>query len=122
MQALYLRPDNMATRLAWLSAGVGAAAVSVALLGPWALALWLLPDVALLLGVSRELPEDGRLAPRAVPLYNTVHALPGPLIVVTAGIVVSPALLGLGLIWLSHVAVDRACGYGPRDRDGQQRG
>ena len=122
MHALYLRPDNIATRLAWLSAGVGAAAVSIALLGPWALALWLLPDLALLLGYSPEHSKDGRLAPRAVPIYNAVHALPGPLALVIAGLVVSPAVLGLGLIWLSHVAVDRACGYGLRDRDGNQRG
>jgi hypothetical protein len=121
MHALPLRPDNIATRLAWLSGGMGAAAVSVALLGPWALALWLLPDLALLLGFSRELSKNGRLARRAVPLYNAAHALPGPLIVAIAGLVASPSLLGLGLIWLSHVAVDRACGYGLRDRHGFQR-
>jgi hypothetical protein len=30
-------------------------------------------------------------------------------------------VLALGLTWISHVAIDRAVGYGPRTRDGWQR-
>ena len=42
----------------------------------WAVPLiWLAPDVALLGGLT-----DGRLDPRAVPVYNAVHSLAGPAI------------------------------------------
>jgi len=100
---------------------VGSLVAAMLVFSPWAPALWLVPDVALLAGLSKDMARDGRLAPRAVPLYNALHALPGPLALIAAGAVTTPAVLGLGLIWLSHVAGDRALGYGLRDRDGFQR-
>lgn len=122
MQAIALPlPRNLAGRLAVLAAGLAAQAGAVVLVGPWALALWLVPDVALLAGLSRDSNAAGRLAPRAVPLYNAVHALPGPLVAVAAGALASPALLAVGLVWLSHVLVDRAAGYGLRAPDGSVR-
>lgn len=115
-------PRNLPARISVLAAGLAAQAGAIALIGPWALPLWLLPDIALLAGISREANAAGRLAPRAVPLYNAVHALPGPLAVVAAGALASPEVLGLGLVWLSHVVVDRAAGYGLRAPDGSVRG
>ena len=103
-------------------AGLAALGGSIVLLGPWALALWLAPDVALLAGWSREFAADGRLAPRAVPLYNALHALPGPLALTALGLLAGPAVLGLGVLWLSHVLIDRSLGYGLRTPDGRQRG
>jgi hypothetical protein len=118
-QTAFRRP---VARAALLVAGVAAQAGAIAVLGPWTLALWLLPDVALLAGISREAGGAGRLAPRAVPLYNGLHALPGPVALVGLGALVGPLCLGLGLVWLSHVLVDRAAGYGLRAADGTQRG
>ena len=51
-------------------AGLASLAGAVVLIGPWAFALWLAPDVALLAGFQRGLAEHGRLAPRAVPFYT----------------------------------------------------
>ncbi len=90
-------------------------------LGPWTLAFWLVPDLALLAGISREHNDAGRLAPRAVPLYNALHAFAGPIALVALGAATGPALLAIGLVWLSHVLVDRAAGYGLRAPDGSQR-
>ena len=77
--------------------------------------------VSLLTGASRELNAAGRLAPRAVPLYNAAHALPGPVAALAIGVLVSPTVLGLGFVWLSHVTIDRAAGYGLRAPDGSVR-
>lgn len=51
-----------------------------------------------------------------------MHALPGPLGLIAVGALASPTVLALGLVWLSHVAVDRAAGYGLRAADGGIRG
>ena len=108
-------------RAALMALTAAAAAVAAAWLSsPWILLAWLVPDVALIAGMSSEFAGQGRLAPRAVRAYNALHALPGPVGVIAAGVVV-PALLGPGLLWLSHVLADRALGYGLRARDGWQR-
>lgn len=103
-------------------AGLAALGGSIALLGPWALAFWLVPDVALIAGFRKGFAEDGRLAPRAVPAYNALHAIPGPLTLTAAGAVAGPVVLGAGVLWLSHVLLDRAMGYGLRTPEGDQRG
>lgn len=122
MTAIYLHPTNAVTRFTSLVAGLAAGAGAFVLLGPWALALWLLPDLALIAGMSRDFAGRGRLAPRAVGAYNAVHAYPGPILLAAAGLLLSPVLLGLGLLWISHVAIDRASGYGLRTADGFVRG
>jgi hypothetical protein len=81
------------------------------------------PDVALFLGVGRGL-QPGQLHPRAVPLYNLLHRVWGPLLL---GLAAATGLLGTGflvgaLAWGLHVAIDRAVGYGLRTPDGFQRG
>lgn len=80
------------------------------------------PVLALLLGAGRGL-APGQLHPRAVPVYNAVHRLAGPV-----ALLVAAPVLGLsvgwfiaGLAWGTHVALDRALGYGLRRRDGFQR-
>lgn len=102
------------------------AALAAALLAPggggWhALAFALAPDLALLVGIAPNLVR-GQLHPRAVPLYNAVHGVTGPLLLGLA------ALLWLGMPWLVgalawalHIAVDRTAGYGQRTREGFQR-
>jgi hypothetical protein len=88
--------------------------------GHWAPALigMLGPDVALLGGMG-----GGCLNPRAVPLYNLLHMywLPVALMAVAATGVIALGWFVLGLAWTTHIAVDRALGYGLRGRDGYQR-
>jgi hypothetical protein len=78
------------------------------------------PDLALLFGMGPGL-EKGRLHPRAVPLYNALHSLVGPVLLAAAAIALGPwALIG-ALAWGLHVSFDRLVGYGVRTRDGFQR-
>lgn len=88
---------------------------------PWwgAILLWLAPDAGLLAGAAGgKAPQQ--LHPRAVPLYNALHRFHGPAVLgaaAAAGII--PAVLPLA--WASHIAIDRALGYGLRTREGFQR-
>jgi hypothetical protein len=84
------------------------------------------PDVALL-GQPFTRHERGQLNRAWVPIYNTLHFPLLPLAVVVFfsfyGSTNDQAAPGftLGLMWLAHIAVDRALGYGLRNRDGWQR-
>jgi hypothetical protein len=74
--------------------------------GPWTLLAWLLaPDLAAL----------GYLAGRRVGivLYDLVHATPGPLALLVLGLALDapPAWLA-ATVWLAHIGMDRAVGYG----------
>src|SRR4051794_23640843 len=98
----------------WHAAGGGvlAAGVSAAVL----------PDVALVYGIAPGLAR-GQLAPRAVPLYNALHAPWGPLAFLATGVALGSGLVvAVGLGWALHLAVDRAVGYGPRTADGFRAG
>ena len=86
-------------------------------------AFLVLPDLAMLVGIGQpHLPRQ--LPARAVPYYNALHHPVVPLaflgVVVVAGL--GPAWFVGGLAWLSHIAIDRAVGYGFRTPDGWQRG
>jgi hypothetical protein len=82
--------------------------------GPWwqVAAFGAAPDLALLLGVGAM--AQGRLHPRAVPAYNLLHRLWGP-------VLLAPFLPVAALAWGFHVVLDRAVGYGLRTPDGFQR-
>ena len=111
-----------ARRIAYgtLFAGSLAAAIAVSGAGTWQIWVFLvLPDVALLLGMGRGL-ERGRLHPRAVPLYNALHRLAGPVALGIASIWLSPEWLAGALAWAAHIFIDRSVGYGFRSRDGYQ--
>jgi hypothetical protein len=82
------------------------------------------PDLAFLAGIGQGVPiERGQMPSRAVPLYNALHRLWGPLALTAAGLVPAAPdwVLVAGLIWGFHVAFDRALGYGLRTADGRQR-
>ncbi len=81
-----------------------------------------MPDIALFLGIGSGLAA-GQLHPRAVPLYNALHAPAGPLALAAVVIAASlPAGYLVGaLAWALHIAVDRVAGYGLRTPDGFQR-
>jgi hypothetical protein len=78
------------------------------------------PDLALAYGAGPGMSR-GQLHPRAVPAYNAVHRFWAPAALLAVGAVAGPWLLVLGLAWATHVAVDRAVGYGLRDAEGFQR-
>lgn len=68
-------------------------------------ALILVPDLALL----------GYLAGKRVGAiaYNTTHSLVGSLLLLGAGLFLTqPLAMSIALIWIAHIGVDRAVGYG----------
>ncbi len=108
-------------RLAALAAAVGLFVGALAVAGASTWQLWALlvaPDIALLLGLAPGL-ERGQLHPRAVRLYNALHAPAGPLALAAVALLAGDdAWLAGALAWGAHIAIDRAAGYGPRDRQG----
>ncbi|MEU5107632.1 DUF4260 family protein [Streptomyces sp. NPDC021354] len=96
--------------------------------GLLAFAFLLAPDLTMLIGVREAASAGlvrGRLLPRAVPYYNAVHHPLVPLalmVVYTFGVFVwAPAFAAL-CGWMAHISYDRAFGYGPRTKEGFQRG
>jgi hypothetical protein len=118
MSSVTVLSVSPARRVALGLAGIVAATIAALVAGPWVLAAWLVPDLALIAGFA----APGRLKPSRVRAYNVAHSLPGPIVLIALGAVTGGLVLGLGLVWLSHVALDRALGYGLRGRDGWQRG
>ncbi len=115
--------------IAWAAAGSALLAVAIIAaaqrdVGPLPFVLFvLLPDLAFLAGLGQ--PHAPRqLPPRAVPLYNIAHHPLVPVVVVAAAAAVPlpPFWLVGGLVWLVHIAFDRALGYGHRTSDGWQQG
>lgn len=82
------------------------------------------PDLAFLAGVGQTGSlERGQMPARAVPAYNALHRIWGPLALGALAVVglIPPVLLVGALTWGAHVCVDRAVGYGLRTSDGFQR-
>ncbi|MFD6167370.1 DUF4260 family protein [Streptomyces coeruleorubidus] len=126
-------PAPAAPRDAWtwrstpgrvLSAATGAAAfgTGIALGGAVGWAFWtslVAPDIALLHRPETPPSGPGRLSPDTVPLYNTLHDPRLAASLLAAGVLTaSRPLLLAGLGWTTHIAVDRAFGYGIRRPDG----
>ena len=86
----------------------------------FALAFVLLPDLALVYGISPGL-EHGRLHPRAVRFYNVMHSFVIPIALMIVGLFVPPVVFVAGVTWAAHIAWDRGLGYGLRTREGYQR-
>jgi hypothetical protein len=86
--------------------GVALAAYAQFGLGWGVFALWLLaPDLSLL----------GYLAgPRVgAALYNAAHSYAGPVLLLTLGVLAAmPWAVAGSLVWLAHIGMDRALGYG----------
>jgi hypothetical protein len=101
-----------------LFAGSLGAAIALAGAGTWQIWAFLAgPDVALLLGIAPGLAK-GQLHPRAVPLYNALHRLGGPVLLGLVSIWLGPAWLAGALAWAAHIFMDRAFGYGLRTPEG----
>jgi hypothetical protein len=73
--------------------------------GWWTLALFALaPDLAMI-GYAFEPKVGGRL-------YNLAHTYLAPAILAALGLWTLPALLPIACVWLAHIGIDRALGYG----------
>lgn len=89
-----------------------------------AIVFGLLPDVALIGAFA----EKGRLKTDRVRLYNSLHNMTMPVVMLGLGILLFLVTGGFteglwqlalaGLAWFVHVAVDRALGFGLRAPDG----
>ena len=67
--------------------------------------LFLAPDLSMLAYFGG--PRIGAIA------YNTAHATIGPIVAAVLGYLSNWAILeAIGLIWLAHVGIDRALGFG----------
>ena len=52
-------------------------------------------------------PKEGAI------IYNATHSYMAPVARMTAGFVIAkPLVLSLAMIWLAHIGIDRALGYG----------
>ena len=68
-----------------------------------------------LLFLAPDLSFAGYLAgPRiGAAVYNAAHSYLAPMALMTAGLALpSPLTLSLAMIWLAHIGIDRALGYG----------
>jgi Domain of unknown function (DUF4260) len=126
------RPQRRHPRFLWGIAGVlllagsvdemafhGGAAIWAGLLGVIG------PDLAFLVGIGQ--PNPGLLPARAVPVYNLVHRMWLPVIMLAAISLdgqpsrqAAPSVAA-SLGWLAHIALDRALGYRLRAADGSIR-
>ena len=102
-----MKPVDLVIRLEWAAVGV-VGIVLYALSGTswWLFALLILaPDLSMLGYLAG--PRVGAVA------YNALHLLIGPLLLALAGyVLVNSMATAIGLIWIIHIAVDRALGYG----------
>lgn len=102
-----LRPVDILLRIEWIVVAVAAIFGFSLAGGSWKLFLLLIlvPDLTMLGYLAG--PRVGALA------YNALHVLVWPAVLIMAGVLLPQQLaLQVGLIWLAHIAVDRAMGYG----------
>ena len=78
------------------------------------------PDLAFLAAIGAEPTPQGVLPRRVVPVYNALHRVVGPLLLLAVSLLPAVPLpvFVLAIAWLTHIAVDRAAGYGLRAPDG----
>ena len=67
--------------------------------------LFLAPDVSFAAYLAG--PKAGAI------VYNAAHSYLAPMALMTTGLAIaSPLVLSLAMIWLAHIGIDRALGYG----------
>lgn len=102
-----MRPVDLAVRLEWVAAAA-AAIIFYAMSGVswWLFALLILaPDLSMLGYLAG--PRAGAIA------YNALHILIVPLVLALAGrLLGNSTVTAIALIWIAHIAIDRALGYG----------
>ena len=94
-------------RLEGLTLFIGMTALYAAWGGSWLIyvLLFFVPDLSFLAYLS-----DARFG---AVVYNTAHSYMAPMTLMTLGFgFASPLTLSIALIWLAHIGIDRALGYG----------
>jgi hypothetical protein len=103
-----LKSLDLVVRLEWVFVAVAALLAYAIWGGSWLLfaLLVLAPDLSFLGYLGG--PRVGALA------YNALHTLFGPFVLLAVAMMAghSDPALSVGLIWLLHIAIDRALGYG----------
>ena len=117
-------------RLAYAGGAVALLASAIAVFvsvdaGWWVFPIFAIgPDLAFLAGIGQTgTLQHGQMPSRAVPAYNALHRIWGPLalgVLAAAGLLPSALLVG-ALVWAFHIFFDRTLGYGLRTPDGFQR-
>lgn len=99
----------------------GAIAMAVRTGTPWWLVLvgFAAPDLAFVLAIAQENGAPGRIPRSAITSYNMLHRTFTPLLVllILAQLHSAPTAI-IALSWYAHILVDRAAGFGLRDRQG----
>ncbi|TGQ56727.1 DUF4260 family protein [Mesorhizobium sp. M1C.F.Ca.ET.193.01.1.1] len=102
-----MRSVDLTIRLEWVAAAV-AAIILYKMTGVswWLFALLILaPDLSMLGYLAG--PRIGAVT------YNALHILVAPLVLALAGVLFgAPITTAVALIWIAHIAIDRALGYG----------
>lgn len=101
------RAVDLLVRLEWAALLMAAVAGYIYIGGSWQLFVLLIlaPDLAMLGYLAG--PAAGAV------LYNAVHILVWPAILLVIGLVADKAIaLQVAVIWTAHIAMDRALGYG----------
>ncbi|RWB75571.1 DUF4260 domain-containing protein [Mesorhizobium sp.] len=102
-----MRPLDLTVRFEWVVAAV----VAIIFYKMTAVSWWLFA----LLILAPDLSMLGYLAgPRVgADTYNALHILIAPLVLALAGVLLAgPITTAVALIWIAHIAIDRALGYG----------
>jgi hypothetical protein len=110
-----MKPVDLAIRLEWAAVALVAIAFyAMAGVSWWLFALLILaPDLSMLGYLAG--PRVGAVA------YNALHLLIVPLLLALAGNVFGNAMAtAIALIWIIHIAIDRAMGYGLKLSSGFQ--
>jgi hypothetical protein len=73
--------------------------------------LFLAPDLSFIAYLAD--PKIGAV------VYNAAHSYMAPVVLLTAGFAASePLVLSIAMIWLAHIGIDRALGYGLKYQTG----
>jgi Domain of unknown function (DUF4260) len=110
-----VRPADLIVRLEWLAVFLAAIVFYVFAGGGWLLFVLLIlaPDLSMLGYLAG--PRIGAFT------YNMLHVMFWPLVLLAGGAYTGHALaLQVAAIWLAHIAIDRALGYGLKYATGFQ--
>ena len=104
---------NLLLRLEGLTLFLGMVMLYWAWDGSWLVfaLLFFVPDLSFLAYLS-----DAKFG---AAVYNATHSYMAPVALLTLGFgLASPLTLSIALIWLAHIGIDRALGYGLKYRKG----
>ncbi|TPI14973.1 DUF4260 family protein [Mesorhizobium sp. B4-1-3] len=102
-----MRPVDLVVRFEWVTiAALAIVCYAMAGFSWWLFVLLILaPDLSMLGYLAG--PRVGAVT------YNALHVLIAPLVLLLAGaLLAGPVTTAVALIWITHIAIDRALGYG----------